>query len=68
MGLDIRIPLGLVFLIIGTIMATYGVITRGSMIYLISMGVNLNVLWGSTMIAFGTVVFITGRRGRKLRP
>jgi hypothetical protein len=56
MGLDIRIPLGLVFLIIGTIMATYGIVTRGSVIYLIAMGVNLNVLWGSTMIVFGTVV------------
>ncbi len=30
MGLDIRIPLGLIFLIIGGIMSLFGLITRGS--------------------------------------
>lgn len=67
MGLDIRIPLGLIFLIIGTIMATYGLVTRGSMMYLVSMGVNLNVLWGSALVVFGTAVLIAGWRSRKLR-
>ena len=38
MGLDIRIPLGLMFLITGGIMALYGVFTHGSPIYAISMG------------------------------
>lgn len=68
MGLDIRIPLGLIFLIIGAVMATYGLATRGSIIYLISMGVNLNVLWGSIMIVFGSAVLIAERRDRRLRP
>ena len=29
MGLDIRIPLGLIFLIIGGIMAIFGLVTHG---------------------------------------
>ena len=33
MGLDIRIPLGLMFLVTGALMALYGLFTRGSAIY-----------------------------------
>ncbi len=64
MGLDIRIPLGLVFLITGVIMSLYGMVTRHSSIYEKSMGVNLNLIWGSLMLAFGAVMFLIGRRQR----
>jgi hypothetical protein len=43
MGLDIRIPLGLLFLATGGIMSVYGFLTRGSAIYEKSLGVNLNL-------------------------
>ena len=62
MGLDIRIPLGLIFLIIGGIMTLFGVITRHSAIYEKSMDVNLNLGWGILMFLFGAVMFIIGRR------
>ena len=62
MGLDIRIPLGLMFLITGGIMAVYGLFTRGSAIYAMSMGINLNLTWGSLMFVFGVVMFVLGRR------
>ena len=65
MGLDIRIPLGLMFLITGGIMAVYGAFTRGSEIYAISMGFNLNLTWGSLMFVFGVVMFVLGRRPQK---
>ena len=48
MGLDIRIPLGLIFLITGGMMSVYGLITRGNAaIYEKSMGINLNLTWGA---------------------
>ena len=53
MGLDIRLPLGLIFLIIGGIMTVYGFVTRGSAIYSRSLGVNLNLGWGLVMFLFG---------------
>jgi hypothetical protein len=63
MGLDIRIPLGLVFLIIGGIMAVFGIFTHGdAALYEKSLGVNINLVWGGIMFAFGAVMFFFGRR------
>lgn len=62
MGLDIRIPLGLIFLITGGIMTVYGLVTRNSAIYERSLGVNLNLGWGLIMFLFGLIMFAVGRR------
>jgi multisubunit Na+/H+ antiporter MnhG subunit len=62
MGLDIRIPLGLIFLIIGGIMALFGGLSRSSAIYDRSLGVDLNLGWGMAMFIFGMIMFIVGRR------
>ena len=62
MGLDIRIPLGLIFLIIGGVMSLFGLFTRHSAIYEKSLDVNLNLGWGIIMFAFGLTMFIIGRR------
>jgi multisubunit Na+/H+ antiporter MnhG subunit len=62
MGLDIRIPLGLIFLIIGGIMAVFGLVSRNSALYERSLGVNLNLTWGLLMFLFGLVMFVVGRR------
>jgi hypothetical protein len=64
MGLDIRVPLGLIFFIIGAIMAMYGILTRNSTMYASSLGVNLNLVWGSVMLLVGIVLFVAGRRNR----
>ena len=64
MGLDIRIPLGLIFLITGGIISLYGFITRNSGIYEKSMGINLNLTWGALMFVFGLIMFLVGRRQR----
>lgn len=66
MGLDIRIPLGLMFLVTGGLMAGYGLFTRGSAIYEKSLGMNINLIWGGLMFAFGLVMYILGRRPRRL--
>ena len=63
MGLDIRLPLGMIFLIIGGIMALFGVFTHGdAALYERSLGVNLNLAWGGVMFAFGAIMFFVGRR------
>jgi multisubunit Na+/H+ antiporter MnhG subunit len=62
MGLDIRIPLGLIFLIVGGVMSIYGLMTRDSAIYERSLGVNLNLGWGLIMFLFGVIMFAVGRR------
>jgi hypothetical protein len=63
MGLDIRIPLGLIFLFIGGIMTLFGIFTHGDeALYARSLGVNLNLGWGLVMFAFGAIMFFVGRR------
>lgn len=50
--LDIRMPIGLMFLILGGMLAVYG-LTTDPAVYRISLGYNLNLLWGGAMAVFG---------------
>ncbi len=61
MGLDIRIPVGLMFAIIGAILVVYGLIGDKS-IYSASLGINVNLWWGAVLLVFGLVMFYLGKR------
>jgi hypothetical protein len=61
MNLDLRIPMGLMFLIVGAMMSIFGLFTRGSVIYERSAGVNINLIWGVVMLVFGLTMFLLGR-------
>jgi hypothetical protein len=65
MNLDLRIPMGLMFTIVGLIMTTYGFFTRGSVIYERSAGLNINLIWGVVMLIFGATMYALGRRADK---
>ena len=63
MGLDIRVPLGLIFLVLGGILTVFGLYTHAdASLYARSLGVDLNLGWGGVMLAFGAVMFFVGRR------
>jgi hypothetical protein len=63
MGLDIRVPLGMIFLAIGGIMGVFGLVTHGdATLYEKSLGVDLNLTWGGIMFVFGAIMFYVGRR------
>ena len=62
MNLDLRIPMGLLFTIVGVIMSVYGFFTRGSAIYARSAGMNINLIWGVVMLIFGVSMYTLGRR------
>jgi hypothetical protein len=62
MGLDIRIPIGMIFVIIGGLLTVYGVASDPA-IYAKSLGTNVNLLWGATLLVFGAVMWFFGRRG-----
>ena len=65
MGLDIRIPLGLIFLLTGGMLAVFGFFTRGDRaLYACSGDINLNLIWGLILFVFGAVMFLIGRRQR----
>ena len=65
MGLDLRIPLGLMFLSIGAIMLVYGFVTMHDPMYARSLGSNVNIGWGGIMLLFGLAMFLLGRRSRQ---
>ena len=64
MGLDLRLPLGLMFFLIGLILVGYGLLTWGSSQYALSLGINVNLAWGAVMLAFGATMFLLGWRSR----
>jgi hypothetical protein len=60
--LDIRIPVGGLFSILGLIIAVYGLVSDKS-IYDKSQGLNVNLWWGLAMLAFGVIMLLMARRG-----
>ena len=54
--MDIRTPIGLMFLVKGLIMAGYGLATRNSEIYQRSLGLNVNLSWGLALIVFALIM------------
>ena len=65
MQLDVRTPIGLIFVLVGAILAAYGAATSGSPIYGRSLGINLNLWWGIALFVFGGVMLLLARKGRK---
>ena len=52
MGLDIRLPIGIIFSVYGVIMIAFGALTDPA-VFERSMGVNIDVWWGAAMLVFG---------------
>ncbi len=65
MSLDLRIPMGMMFTLVGVILSAFGYATRGSAIYAASLGINANLWWGLVLLVFGLTMFLLGRRGQK---
>jgi hypothetical protein len=63
MAIDIRVPIGLLFVVLGGLLAAYGVMADPA-IYARSLGINLNLAWGAVLIAFGAIFIFFGRRPR----
>jgi hypothetical protein len=59
MGLDIRLPIGLLFVSLGGLLIVYGVISKAE-IYERSLGININLWWGLVMLAFGVIMSLLG--------
>jgi len=60
MGLDIKIPIGLMFSILGIILTIHGIVTgENTEMYEQSLGVNINLWSGLFMVAFGAFMLLT---------
>jgi hypothetical protein len=64
MGIDIRLPLGALFSLLGLILIVYGGISDPTR-YQQSLGINVNVDWGIVLLAFGLLMLFLARRGAR---
>jgi hypothetical protein len=63
-GLDLRIPVGTLFALIGALLAAYGGATLGEP-GTAPTGVPINLVWGLVLVAFGTAMLALARRARR---
>lgn len=64
MRLDIRLPIGILFTLVGLLVAGYGMLSDPA-IYQRSLGYNVNLVWGLVLLGFGVLMLVLGRRGTR---
>lgn len=65
--MDIRTPIGLMFLIMGFILVAWGLISDPA-IYARSLGTNINLIWGMVLFLFGAVMSGMAWKASKKKP
>jgi hypothetical protein len=66
MGLDIRLPIGLMFSLIGIILVVYGFFTGSDAeMYKRSLDLNINLIWGCLLLVFGLAMLISAKMAAK---
>ena len=64
---DIRIPIGLMFTILGILITGFGISTASdTAMYQKSLGINVNVIMGILMLVFGLVMLYISRKRKKV--
>jgi hypothetical protein len=61
MPVDIRVPIGLMFALMGALLAAYGLFGSHE-IYGRSLGLNINLIWGTVLLVCGGVLIVMGTR------
>ncbi len=65
MNLDLRIPMGMMFAMMGTVLLAFGFTTTSKpQFYARSLGIDVNLWWGVALLAFGLWMTVLGRRGQ----
>ena len=64
MGIDIRLPIGLMFTVFGVMLTVYGCISNPA-IYARSLGININSMWGVVLLVFGAIMLALGARSHR---
>lgn len=62
MHLDVRKPMGLLFLLLGVILLVYGAVSDPAIYVRHSLGHNVNLFWGAIFALFGAALLWLARR------
>ena len=68
MSFDIRLPIGLLFLVIGLLLAGLGLTGDPARLRTDALGVNIDLVWGGALTLFGLVMLALTRLGRRSDP
>ena len=61
MSFDIRLPIGLLFLIVGLLLAALGLTGDPARLRTQALGVNIDLVWGVVLTLFGLVMLALTR-------
>ena len=65
---DIRIPIGMMFSILGILITVFGIITvSNTEMYQKSLGINVNIIMGILMLVFGLFMLLLAIRKKKAK-
>jgi hypothetical protein len=66
--LDIKLPIGLMFSIMGLIITIYGIFTGGdAAMYQKSLGININLWTGLVALVFGVAMLLLSLKKKKAK-
>jgi len=65
MELDIRWPIGLMFTLIGALLGVFGLVKGAESV---SLGININLIWGAVLFVFGVLMLLGAIKGGKTPP
>ena len=64
MGLDVRLPVGVLFSFLGAALAGFGLFSDRD-IYRVSLDLNVNLGWGLVLLVFGLTMLVVGWNKRR---
>ena len=64
MKLDVRLPIGMMFTLLGVMLVIFGLVSDRA-IYARSLGINVNLWWGLALLAFGATMLAFALRSRR---
>lgn len=68
MGIDIKLPIGLMFSIMGLLLTLFGLLTDSdALLYSRSLGININLWSGLGMLVFGLLMLFLSRKSKKVK-
>jgi len=67
MNLDVRLPIGMMFSVLGALLVVYGLLSDRA-IYARSLGIDVNLWWGLVLLVFGVLMLTFALRGARARP
>ena len=66
--LDVRVPIGALFTVIGLLLTVYGVLEPTAVSRAFTKGGQINMWWGLVMIVFGVFMLLIARPSRSRTP